>query len=139
MLGERKVGGLLCEARWQGDGLAWVVVGLGLNVSNAVPDALRDTATNLAERWPGLAPAVLVEPVANAIRSIDVRSPRLADSELEGFRDLDWLAGRTLSEPIAGIADGIDPDAALRVRQADGRLVLARAGTVTLAETSFRA
>ncbi len=139
MLGERKVGGLLCEARWQGEALAWVVVGLGLNVSNAVPDSLRDTATSLAERWPGLTPSPIVEPVAGAIRGIDVRSARLDDSELRAFRELDWLAGRALTEPIAGVAEGIEPDAALRVRQPDGRLMLARAGMVAMAESSFRA
>jgi len=30
MLDDRKTGGLLCEARWQGAALAWVVIGLGL-------------------------------------------------------------------------------------------------------------
>lgn len=139
MLGERKVGGILCEARWQGDALAWVVVGLGLNVANAIPDSLRDMATNLAEGWPGLDPATLVDPVVAAIRAIDVRSPRLDESELRSFRELDWLAGRSLSEPIAGVAEGIEPDAALRVRQADGRLMLARTGTIALAESSLRA
>ncbi len=29
MLDDRKVGGILCEARWQGDALGWVAVGLG--------------------------------------------------------------------------------------------------------------
>jgi BirA family biotin operon repressor/biotin-[acetyl-CoA-carboxylase] ligase len=139
MLGERKVGGLLCEARWQGEALGWVVVGLGLNVANAVPDALQGAATSLAERWPGLTPAVLVGPVADAIRQIDVRSPRLSDSEMGAFRELDWLAGRAITEPIAGVVDGIEPDAALRVRQPDGRAMLARAGTVALAQSSFRA
>jgi BirA family transcriptional regulator, biotin operon repressor / biotin---[acetyl-CoA-carboxylase] ligase len=139
MLGERKVGGILCEARWQGDTLAWVVVGLGLNVANAVPDAVRETAANLAQRWPDLDPAALVEPVVTAIRAIDVRSARLNDSELRSFHALDWLVGRALTEPIAGVAEGVEADAALRVRQADGRLMLARTGTVALAESSFRA
>jgi BirA family transcriptional regulator, biotin operon repressor / biotin---[acetyl-CoA-carboxylase] ligase len=139
MLGERKVGGILCEARWQGDTLAWVVVGLGLNVTNEVPDAVRETAANLAQRWPHLQPAALVEPVVTAIRAIDVRSARLDDSELRSFHALDWLAGRALTDPIAGVAEGVEADAALRVRQADGRLMLARTGTVALAESSFRA
>jgi hypothetical protein len=55
------------------------------------------------------------------------------------FRELDWLAGRAITEPIAGVVDGIEPDAALRVRQPDGRAMLARAGTVALAQSSFRA
>jgi hypothetical protein len=100
---------------------------------------VRDTATSLTQRWPGLDPAALVEPVVAAIRAIDVRRSRLDERELGSFRELDWLAGRSLSEPIPGVAEGIEPDAALRVRQADGRLILARTGTITLAESSFRA
>src|SRR4051794_10686215 len=31
MVSDRKLGGILCEARWQGESLAWVAAGLGLN------------------------------------------------------------------------------------------------------------
>ena len=33
----RKLGGILCEARWQGAALGWIAVGVGLNVRNPVP------------------------------------------------------------------------------------------------------
>ena len=46
MVGERKVGGMLCEARWQGTTLAWVAVGLGLNVRNPIPAELADRAVS---------------------------------------------------------------------------------------------
>ena len=36
----RKTGGILCEARWQGTVLGWIAVGLGLNVSNPLPEDL---------------------------------------------------------------------------------------------------
>lgn len=71
MLEERKVGGLLCEARWQGDALGWVVVGLGLNVTNAIPDALKGVAGNLSGLLPDCSAAELAEPLADALRRID--------------------------------------------------------------------
>jgi len=62
MLDDRKVGGILCEARWQGGTLAWVAVGLGLNVTNAPPPELAATATHLASVLPSLTPAGLAQP-----------------------------------------------------------------------------
>ena len=53
MLGERKVGGILCEARWQGHTLGWVAVGVGMNVRNAVPQELTEVATALASERAG--------------------------------------------------------------------------------------
>ncbi|MGH7734654.1 MAG: biotin--[acetyl-CoA-carboxylase] ligase, partial [Gemmatimonadales bacterium] len=39
MLADRKLGGILCEARWRGDRLAWITVGIGINVTNTLsPD-----------------------------------------------------------------------------------------------------
>jgi BirA family transcriptional regulator, biotin operon repressor / biotin---[acetyl-CoA-carboxylase] ligase len=40
ILDRRKLGGILCEARWQGGVLAWVAVGIGVNVQNPIPRAL---------------------------------------------------------------------------------------------------
>lgn len=139
MLGTRKVGGLLCEARWQGEALGWVVIGVGLNVINAVPAEVRESAASLADRLPGRSPAELVDPVIDAIRSIDVSSPTLTVRELRTFHDVDWLAGRALVAPSVGVADGIEPDGTLRVLHANGGLTVARAGPVALAESSLRA
>src|SRR5207247_1967686 len=37
LLDDRKIAGILCEGRWQGDRLQWLAVGVGVNVWNAVP------------------------------------------------------------------------------------------------------
>ena len=49
MVADRKLGGILCEARWRGDALAWVAVGVGLNVRNPVPQGVRVPAARLAD------------------------------------------------------------------------------------------
>ena len=139
MLGDRKVGGILCEARWQGDALGWIVIGLGLNVTNELPEELRDVADTLGPTLPGRSAAELAEPLADVIRKIDARSSTLGPDEVERFSELDWTYGRVVHHPVAGIADGIDPDGALLVRLPDGPRVAVKVGLVELAHSSMRA
>jgi BirA family biotin operon repressor/biotin-[acetyl-CoA-carboxylase] ligase len=139
MLGDRKAGGILCEARWQGTALAWVVIGLGLNVANPPGEGLDAVATHLSSVRPGLTPAELAGPVIEALRGVDAAAGPLSAGERAHFARRDWLRGRALEAPVAGIADGLEPDGALRVRGADGTIATVRAGTVALAGTSATA
>lgn len=132
MLDERKTGGILCEARWQGPTLAWVVIGLGLNVANAPPRELEATSTHLATALSGLAPGELVEAMVETLRAVDAGAGPLTDAEQARFAARDWLRGRVLQEPERGTAAGLAPDGALLVRRADGRLAPVRAGTVVV-------
>ncbi|HEU4697972.1 MAG TPA: biotin--[acetyl-CoA-carboxylase] ligase [Gemmatimonadales bacterium] len=133
MLGERKFGGILCEARWQGERPAWVAAGIGLNVTNPVPRDARTAALALGELFPGLTVAMVFEPLLAALRTVGEHTGPLSALEIAAFEARDWLRGRTLREPVAGVADGVDADGALRVRTADGTLVAARSGSVVLA------
>src|SRR5207237_457605 len=40
LLAERKLAGILCEGRWQGEALQWLAVGVGVNVCNSIPGAV---------------------------------------------------------------------------------------------------
>jgi BirA family transcriptional regulator, biotin operon repressor / biotin---[acetyl-CoA-carboxylase] ligase len=136
MVGNRKVGGILCEARWQGDSLAWVVAGVGINVANEIPEDLVGTASALRERLPGIT-ADEVEPAVTArIRSVAVSSERLTPPEMSRLRQRDWLLGRRLHAPASGTATGISEDGALLVRADSGATVALRSGTVELADHS---
>jgi BirA family transcriptional regulator, biotin operon repressor / biotin---[acetyl-CoA-carboxylase] ligase len=139
MLDDRKCGGILCEARWQGASPAWVVIGLGLNVSNAVPPGLAETATGLASVLPALTAEALVVPMVEALRRVDAAAGTLDDGERARFARRDWLRGRALEAPVAGTADGLAADGALRVRGLDGTTTAVRSGTVALARTSATA
>jgi BirA family transcriptional regulator, biotin operon repressor / biotin---[acetyl-CoA-carboxylase] ligase len=134
MLNDRKAGGLLCEARWQGTAPAWVVIGLGLNVANPPEASLAASATYLGATGRAITPAALIDPLVRALREVDVGSGPLTPAEQARFARRDWLHGRVIERPAAGVADGIAPDGALRIRTADGQVVEARAGTVVLAE-----
>jgi BirA family transcriptional regulator, biotin operon repressor / biotin---[acetyl-CoA-carboxylase] ligase len=136
MLGDRKCGGILCEARWQGASPAWVVIGLGLNVANAVPLALAETAAGLASVLPALTVEALVIPMVEALRRVDAAAGTLGEGERERFARRDWLRGRALAAPVAGTADGLAADGALLVCGPDGTTTAVRSGTVALAGTS---
>jgi BirA family biotin operon repressor/biotin-[acetyl-CoA-carboxylase] ligase len=139
MLDDRKCGGILCEARWQGATPAWVAIGLGLNVTNAVPPALAETATALASILPTLTSDALVVPMVEALRRVDAAAGSLGDGERARFARRDWLRGRVLATPVAGIADGLAADGALLVRGPDGTTTAVRSGTIALARTSATA
>lgn len=136
MLGERKLGGILCEARWRGDRLAWVTVGIGINVTNPIPPDVADTAARLADHDLRATADQLAGPVAEAIAGIDGSAATLTAAELARFAARDWLNGRSIVSPEPGVAAGIDQTGALLVRGPDGRTRSIRTGSVVLASNS---
>jgi len=132
MLGERKVGGILCEARWQGQALGWVAVGVGMNVRNAIPPELRESATSFRlERSPASTEEV-VERTVSALRKLDLGADRLSDDEMRRFARRDWLTGRDLRAPAPGVAGGLRDDGALLVSAPGGTTTIVRSGSVEL-------
>ena len=133
MLDGRKLGGILCEARWQGGTLGWVAVGVGLNVQNSIAPELRSSAVSLVEVTAGIRAEDVLQPVADAIAAVDLGPERLSPAELEQFAARSWLEGREIRQPLSGIVTGLDEDGALRVRTSEGSQVSLRHGSVELA------
>lgn len=131
LLEGRKVGGILCEARWQGDTLAWVAVGIGLNVQNQAPAAGRLPGCSLGEWRPDLSVDEVLAPLLAELHGLDGAGTTLARPELAAWRRRDWLRGRTLRQPVAGTVEGIAADGALCVRRPDASLELVRSGDAT--------
>lgn len=136
MLEGRKVGGVLCEARWQGEALGWVAVGVGMNVRNRIPDELGELAVSLSELTPEITVEEIADPVLAALRSLDLGTGRLSPEELNRFARRDWLRGRTIREPVGGEVTGVGEDGALLVRTTSGADVSLHSGTVELAAVS---
>jgi BirA family transcriptional regulator, biotin operon repressor / biotin---[acetyl-CoA-carboxylase] ligase len=137
MIGDRKLGGILCEARWQGESLAWVVAGVGINVANSIPADLQGMATALAERLPAVTPDLVEPEVTTRLLALDAGSGRLGPAELAGLRHRDWLHGRRLRGPAPGLAGGISQEGALLVRADSGAIIAVRVGTVELDDHSL--
>jgi BirA family biotin operon repressor/biotin-[acetyl-CoA-carboxylase] ligase len=138
MVDDRKLGGVLCEARWVSDAPAWVGVGVGLNVRNAIPPELTATAAALCDVGYRGGPDELLAEVLPRLRTVDVDTERLTDAELRRLASRDWLQGRRLVSPADGVALGIAEDGSLLVRRANGTTDRVRAGTVELADPAAR-
>jgi BirA family transcriptional regulator, biotin operon repressor / biotin---[acetyl-CoA-carboxylase] ligase len=134
----RKVAGLLTEMASEGGRVGHVVVGLGLNVNTSVfPPELSERATSLRrsagrplERARVLA-AVLAafEPLYDAFRS---DGPAAAAASWQEYAALgERCRVSAPGEPLEGIALGIDPDGALRLRDDAGRVHRVLSGEIT--------
>ncbi len=131
LLDGRKLAGILCEARWGGGRCQWVVVGIGLNVRNEIPEALRGSATALVNWAPGATADGLAAPVAAAVAFAAREAGPLSATELRAFAQRDALAGAQIVDPVAGTAEGITAGGALRIRTDNGPVREILAGVVT--------
>lgn len=138
LLGDRKVAGILCEGRWQGGELGWIAVGIGLNIANPLPAEVTATATRLAEYCCDVSADSVLPVLLEELSAIAGRPASLTADELAAFAQRDWLKGRTLLEPVTGVAQGISPDGALQVAQENGLTAEVRSGTVVLADRGPR-
>jgi len=139
VLSHKKVGGILTELGLHGERLAYVVVGLGLNVNldvSNLPDLIAPATSLSAEAG---RPISRLELLLALLREIEARYERLRQgwSPHEEWRAHLVTLGQmvrvgTPEEVIEGLAEDVDADGALRVRTADGMLHSIWAGDVTL-------
>ncbi len=136
MIAGRKTSGILVESGQHGDGL-WVAVGVGVNLATP-PEASERPATAFAdhmtvqppkplealailsasfERWRGVWQSAGFPPIAEAWTR---RAHGLGEA----------CTARLGHETVSGIAEGLDPDGALRLRLPDGMLRRITAGDV---------
>ena len=139
-LAEHKVGGILTELGVQGEALAYVIVGMGLNVNLDV-SALPEVATPATSLSAALGRPVPRLPLLTAIlEGIERRYDRLRAgwSPAEEWREHLLTVGRRVTvragdeETLEGVAEGVDADGALLVRDSAGVLRRILAGDVTL-------
>jgi BirA family transcriptional regulator, biotin operon repressor / biotin---[acetyl-CoA-carboxylase] ligase len=138
----RKMGGILCEAAWEGQRLDFVVVGIGLNLLHDEPDfppEIRGQATSLSLASPlPVSRRRVARALVRTLRPILLGDPVADEELLEELRNRDALLEQeievTLSHdapPLRGRGAGIGPDGALLVRT-DREILAVRAGTVRL-------
>lgn len=125
---ERKLGGILIEARWREQKLEWVAIGVGINV--IVPDdmpsaAALDSGTSRVE--------VLAD-VVPAMRDAAAATGLLRDIELVEWDARDLARGKICSSPASGIVEGITASGELRVALADS-VARFRSGSLILDQT----
>jgi len=131
LVDDRKVAGILCEGRWQGETLQWLGVGVGVNVANAIPEDLAGRAIALNELLPDVRRIDVLDRLVPALVPLTTHHAPLTESECTAFARRDWLRGRQLRAPISGRAAGVRPDGALLVDTGAGTTMV-REGHVEL-------
>ncbi len=115
----RKLAGVLCEARWDGDRLRWVAIGIGINVKAPLANDVAATATTLDSLRPGVQRVEVLDRLVPRLGEL-ATSDSLTASELEAYAHHDWLRGKRLVEPIEGQIRGVDAGGALIVETPSG-------------------
>jgi BirA family transcriptional regulator, biotin operon repressor / biotin---[acetyl-CoA-carboxylase] ligase len=131
LLEDRKLAGILCEGRWQGETLQWLGLGIGVNVANDVPRELSGQAIALSEVLPGIRRIDVLDRLVPALIPLTAQRAPLTDAECAAFAGRDWLRGRRIRAPLAGRAAGVRADGALLVDTGAGPDVV-REGHVEL-------
>lgn len=126
-VGSRKLAGILAEARWRGERLDWVAIGVGINVRAPADIA---TATGLRR---GTSRVELLAELLPALRAAAAARGALTERELAAFAARDLARGRRCIAPGKGVVEGIGADGALVVREG-GEETLHRAGSLVFAE-----
>lgn len=133
--GDRKLAGVLTEARWRDGAPEWIAIGVGINVRAPAGGGLDARATGLRD---GAVRVDVLAACVAAVRSAAACRGPLTDAERSSFAARDLAAGRDCVEPVAGCVRGIDDSGALLVDVAspDGqvRLVAVRSGSLVLTE-----
>jgi BirA family biotin operon repressor/biotin-[acetyl-CoA-carboxylase] ligase len=130
-----KICGVLPEAAWDNDRLTGVVIGIGLNVSvDFAGTSLYDTATSIQAALGR--PVDRLDVLPHLLDAVDAWAARLDSAELfETWRARLDTIGRSVriasDQVVEGIAESVDDQGALVVRESDGALRRVVAGDIT--------
>jgi BirA family biotin operon repressor/biotin-[acetyl-CoA-carboxylase] ligase len=140
VVGVAKLGGILTEIGLRGDRLDYAVVGIGVNINLDPADLSREMlvpATSLSHE---LGRSVARRSVLRSL--LEAVERRYVALKAGHSPYLEWAARLvTVGQPVAvsvmgeileGVAEGVDADGALLIRQKDGGLRTIVAGDVTL-------
>jgi BirA family transcriptional regulator, biotin operon repressor / biotin---[acetyl-CoA-carboxylase] ligase len=133
----RKAVGILVESGTRPDGRLWLAVGIGVNLKHAPSDVERP-ATAFAEHMaaPPPEPLAALEVLAAAFeRWRSAWTTRGFAAIAEGWTERaiglgERCEARLPNRTLTGVAEGLDPDGALRLRLDDGTLERVTAGDV---------
>jgi BirA family biotin operon repressor/biotin-[acetyl-CoA-carboxylase] ligase len=135
LIGGRKVGGVLVDADWSGDEHGVILLGVGVNLNNAIPESLGE-ATSLSEE---AGEEVDVDAFLDGLlESLDGLLLTLEDDPggvLARWERLSETLGRRIvvkdssGNILEGVAESIDYDGALKL-DCGGRSVRVLSGTL---------
>jgi BirA family biotin operon repressor/biotin-[acetyl-CoA-carboxylase] ligase len=131
LLGDRKFGGILCEASWSGPNVSSAIIGIGLNVLHTPGDFPRETAASMVSAGDDVSRRDVASAVAHAMAGllfgVAVPDGLLSRDEVSELDTRHLFTGRGVEilEPetgrlvVSGRVEGIAPDGTLGVREGD--------------------
>lgn len=122
---DAKLAGVLVEARWRGDRLDWVAIGLGVNMNPPPGEsgaAMLEQGTLRADVVTGLLPELRAAAAMNGMLTVE---------EMDEYAARDLARGRICSEPLRGRVVGIASSGELLVELADS-IARVRSGSLVL-------
>jgi len=135
LIGGRKVGGVLLDADWSGDERGVILLGVGVNLNNALPTSL-DEATSLSEEaGEEINLDAFLESLLERLDSILTTLEEDPGKVLASWEALSETLGRMIviknssGDVFEGIAKSIDSDGAL-VLDCGDRSIRVLSGTV---------
>jgi BirA family biotin operon repressor/biotin-[acetyl-CoA-carboxylase] ligase len=120
LIGEKKVCGVLVEARAEADKIHHLLLGVGVNINNELPEELRETATSLRDVLGFNAPRAPL--LREILLNIDSYYHTIISGEVakvvKEWKEWSSTLGKsvrilTLDKTIEGIAIDVDNDGAL--------------------------
>ena len=124
--GDRKLAGVLVEARWRGSEPDWVAIGVGLNVRAPI-----DQPRAVGLESTGVSRNDALRAIVPALRHAARAAGPLTGDELEEFDERDLAHGHRSISPAKGMVQGINASGALLVSTGDG-VVAIQAGSLVL-------
>jgi len=91
---DRKLAGILCEARWVKEQTSWVAVGIGMNVHGPLPGEIAEDAVTLDELQSGVTRIGFLEALVPRLHALS-HAAALSTAERAEYARHDWLLGRT--------------------------------------------
>ena len=135
LIGGRKVGGVLVDADWSGDRRGVILLGVGVNLNNAIPKLLEEATSLSEEAGEEIDVDAFLE---SLLERLDGILPTLEDDPGEALARWEGLSetlGRRIvikdssGDVFEGVAESIDDDGAL-ILDCGGRSVRVLSGTV---------
>jgi BirA family biotin operon repressor/biotin-[acetyl-CoA-carboxylase] ligase len=136
IIGDRKVGGILCEGIIRGE-QQYAVAGVGINIQQfAAPfpdEALMQPAWLRDDLRTDINRLDVLKLMLQELRAtVSANEPLLTNRELSQYSQYDWLYGSELLEPVEGTAVGINGHGHLLVKTPSGDIRPAVSGSVRL-------
>src|SRR5258708_38488842 len=100
LVDDRKVAGILCETRWQGETLQWLAVGIGVNVANDIPAELAERAVALRELRPIVRRIDVLGQLVPALLRLSAHGAQPTEFECAPFAGGGWVSGRAIPSPV---------------------------------------